>query len=131
LRIKSKSFPNFDNLTELEYIYYSVGFFYIENETEKLKCETISNGFKETFKMFEYFTYEFADLKTILFDISSCIRGIGGVKKTFDPKELPSNNRDKKLKEEAELKAIENETPEQRKERHRKFFEELKEAFKK
>jgi hypothetical protein len=114
----------------LEFIYYSVGFFYIENEIEKSKAETISTGFKEVFKMFDYLTYDMADLKTILFDISSCVRGIGGAKKLFDPKELPSNNRDRKLKEEAELKAIENETPEQRKERHKKFFEELKDAFK-
>jgi hypothetical protein len=80
--------------------------------------------------MFEYLSYEFADLKTILFDISSCVRGLGGVKQSFDPKELPSRARDKKLKAELEEKEIENETPEQRKERHRKFFEELKETFK-
>ena len=80
--------------------------------------------------MFDYITYEFADIKTLLFDISSCARGIGGSKKTFNIKELPSNNRDRKLKEEAEQKAIENETPEERIERQRRFFEDLKITFK-
>jgi hypothetical protein len=130
LRIKAKQFPNFNDLTELEYIYYSVGFFYIDGETEKMKCETISSGFKETFKMFEFLSYETADLKTLLFDISSCVRGIGGAKKTFNPKDLPSNGRDRKIKEEAEQKAIENETPEERRARQRRFFEELKRTFK-
>lgn len=97
---------------------------------EKAKAEIISTGFKEVSKMFDYLIYESADLKTLLFDISSSVRGIGGVKTTFNPKDLPSNNRDKKLKEE-EMKAVENETPEEREERHRKFFEELKAAFKK
>lgn len=80
--------------------------------------------------MFEFLSYETADLKSLLFDISSSVRGIGGLKKTYNPKDLPSNSRDRKIREEAEQKAIENETPEERIERQRRFFEELKRTFK-
>lgn len=108
-----------------------MGFFCIENQQSKSVQEVISSGFEQTFKMFEYLSYELADLKIILFDISSSVRGLGGVKKSFDPKELPSAARDRKTKAELEQKAIENETPEQKLERHKAFFEELRNSFKK
>lgn len=113
----------------MEYIYYSEGFLYIENEREKSIQEVVTTGFKEMFNLFEHLFYETADLKTILFDISSCVRGLGGVKKSFDPKDLPSVQKDRKEQAEREAKERENETPEERLERQKKFFEMLRNTF--
>lgn len=61
------------------------------------------------------------DLKYILLDIDSCVRGIGGLKKTIDYKNLPSI----KAKNE-DIDPQREETPEERLERHKKFFDSLK-----
>lgn len=83
-------------------------FFYIEQEN------------KNKNDLIEFFSYGIADLKTLLLDIDNCCRGIGGSKKQFDYKKLPSM-KTKKIEEE-----IKEETPEQALERQKRFFEQLK-----
>ena len=106
-----KNSINLENLTELDYLYYSVGFLYYKEQEQKNYNQLI-----------EYFGYQVADLKTLLYDISSCVRGIGGIKKSFDVKLLPSNKEEEKII----IETNENETPEERLERHKKFFQSLK-----
>lgn len=84
---------------------------------------------EEVSKFAEYFMYETADLKTILFDVSASVRGIGGVKTILKPQDLPSFKRDKNLKDEMQAKLLENETDADKKTRHKEFFEQLKNSF--
>ena len=127
LRIKCKQLPILNELTELEYIYFSVGLFYYEEEKEKSLAELITNSYKEIFKMYEQTQYGIADIKTLLFDISCCVRGIGGLKKPFNAEDLPSSKAHRKINLEPENKT---ETEEERLERHKKFFAELKNSLK-
>lgn len=75
--------------------------------------------------MFEYFAYETADLKNLLFDIDSACRGIGGVKQVFDYKSLPSSK--KKQQEYIQVQPEQSEA--QRLQRHKRFFEQMKRAY--
>ena len=77
--------------------------------------------------MYEQTQYGIADLKTLLFDISCCVRGIGGLKKPFNADDLPSSKAHRKINLEPENKT---ETEEERLERHKKFFAELKNSLK-
>lgn len=71
----------------------------------------------------EYMSYNFADVKTLLLDIDGGVRGLGGCKKPFDLKDLPSYE---KYNKNNSFIAPENETEEERLARHRAFFESLK-----
>lgn len=104
-----------------------MGLFYYEEEKEKSLSELITNSYKEIFKMYEQTQYGIADLKTLLFDISCCVRGIGGLKKPFNADDLPSSKAHRKINLESENKT---ETEEERLERHKKFFAELKNSLK-
>jgi hypothetical protein len=73
--------------------------------------------------LFEYYSYEIADVKTILFDIDGCARGLAGAKKPFDINKLPSYKKANTVKVEEQRRT---ETEEQRLERHKRFFEGLK-----
>ena len=126
-RIHIKQLPNLNNLTELEYIYYSGGFFHFNKEKDEAIAELIKKIFKEVSEAVNYFAYEAADIKAFLYDLSSSTRGLAGVKKGFDLKSLPSAVHYNKKKEE---EAPRNETHEEKLERHRRFFKELKESFK-
>ena len=123
--LKIKQIPNIYDLTELEFIYYSVGHFYIEQNKEKALSEILTSTFKEFRNTFEYFAYEMADMKTLLYDLSSCTRGLSGVKTRFNINDLPSvKNRKIENKE-----PDKNESEEEKRERHKRFFEELKQSF--
>ena len=128
-RLKVKQLPDINKLTELEFIYYSVGFFYFSDQKDKSTYELIQTSFKELSNMFEFFSYETADIKTLLYDITSSTRGIGGCKQTFNIENLPSFKKEKKKRLEQMKESTETETYEQKLERHRKFFEELKQSF--
>lgn len=86
----------------------------------------IQQSVKDLAKIVEYYSYEIADLKTLLFSIDACCRGLAGSKKIFDVNDLPSQQKNNKLKITNELK---NETQEQRLQRHKRFFEGLKKSF--
>lgn len=77
--------------------------------------------------MYEFLAYQLADIKSLLFDIDSACRGIGGVNKPFDYNKLPSN---KKNNVQNYITATKEQTEEQRLERHRRFFAGLKELAK-
>jgi hypothetical protein len=87
--------PSFDTLTELEYLYYSVGFFYFKEQQQNDKISMMETIINQSSKLIEYYTYELADIKFILFDISSSVRGIGGVKSCLKPSDLPSYEKHK------------------------------------
>ena len=96
----------------MEFIYFSVGSLYFkEHETNIIN------------ELFNYFAYEIADLKYILLDINNACRGLGGCKKVFDVDSLQSV---KYNKEKINLDQVKEETEEQRLERHKKFFKDLK-----
>lgn len=128
-RIKINQIPELTNLTELEYIYYSVGFFFFDSEKYKGINNLIETSFKEVYKIHESILYEFADLKFLLFDISMCTRGIGGVKTPVQLNDLPSRVKMNKLKQEEEEMKIQNETKEEKLKRHQEFFSNLKGMF--
>ena len=75
--------------------------------------------------MYEQLIYQIADIKALIYDISNSTRGVCGVKKPFNYKELPSYAKTKQ----SEQKCIQNETEEQRLQRHRRFFEQMKKAY--
>ena len=102
------------DLTELEFIYYSAGSLYYKEQENKNYSD-----------LFNYFAYEIMDLKYILLDLDACVRGLGGCKKTMDYKNLPSI----KAKKE-DIDPQKEETPEERLERHKKFFASLKKLAK-
>lgn len=113
----------------MEFIYYSVGFFYYNEQKDKSISELIKSSFQEFSNMFEFFAYESADIKTLLYDLSSSTRGIGGCKQSFSTESLPSYQRVKQKQLEEMKESTKEETREEKLERHRKFFEELKKSF--
>ena len=118
--------PNLDELTELEFIYYSVGILYIQEIKTSNKKDLIEHLMKESSEVIKTFLYELADLKTMLLDLDSVARGIAGAKKPFDINSLPTMKRERTISGEPEKK----ETEEERAKRHEKFFKELKDSFK-
>lgn len=111
--------PSFDTLTELEYLYYSVGFFYFKEQQQNDKISMMETIINQSSKLIEYYTYELADIKFILFDISSSVRGIGGVKSCLKPSDLPSYEKHK------EKTINEIESKEEKEKRHLEFFKNL------
>lgn len=73
--------------------------------------------------MYEQLVYEVADIKSLMFDISCCTRGLCGVKQAFDYRELPSHKKNIHIQNKVD------ETEEQRLQRHKRFFEGLKASF--
>lgn len=118
--------PNLDNLSELEYIYYLVGYTHFKKEEQKNKQELSSWIVNEASSVINNLNYELADLKALLFDLSSGLRGLGGVKQPFKLDDLPSY----RARKQKELEPVENETLEEKRLRHEKFFNELKATFK-
>lgn len=86
----------------------------------------VQQAVKDFSTIVEYYSYEIADLKLLLFSIDACCRGLGGSKKIFDVNDLPSQQKNNKLKITNELKE---ETQEQRLQRHKRFFEGMKKSF--
>lgn len=82
---------------------------------------------KQMQQIVECFVYQFADLKFILLNIESGVRGLGGVKQQFNLKNLPSVQRDKKQL--IEQKQNQEQTEEMRLQRHKRFFEQMKKAY--
>lgn len=75
------------------------------------------------------FSLQLSDIETLLYDLSSSTRGIGGVKHAFKAEDLPSY----KWKKQQSFKDFEEhkeETEEEKLQRHKAFFEELKKSFK-
>lgn len=66
-----------------------------------------------------------ADVKYILLDIDAAVRALGGCKKVLNTDNLPSVRHKNKIT----LEEVKNETEEERLERHKKFFSELKTMF--
>lgn len=118
--------PNLDELTELEFIYYSVGILYIEEIKTTNKKDLIEHLMKESTEVIKTFLYEFGDLKTILLDVNAVARGIAGAKKPFDINSLPTMKRERTISSESEKE----ETEEEKAKRHEKFFQDLKDSFK-
>lgn len=73
--------------------------------------------------MYEQLVYEVADIKSLIYDISCCTRGLCGVKQAFNYKELPSH------KKNIHIQVKVDETEEQRLQRHKRFFEQMKRAY--
>lgn len=66
---------------------------------------------------------ELIDLKVLFFDVDGMVRGLGGIRKSFNVSDLPSE----KHRRSVQIEHIrETETPEERLKRHREFFETLK-----
>lgn len=130
MRLQIKQLPNLDNLSELQYLYYMIGFFHFHNKDVEHKNDIFEKVYKDIIEIVQYFSFEIADLKMLLFDLDAGVRGLGGSKVAFNVKDLPSYKKSMDEKNKLSLSTVENETPEERRERHRKFFEELKEAFK-
>jgi hypothetical protein len=70
LYILNNQTPNFKELTELEFIWYSVSFDFYRISTSKEKTELIKIIREEISSTIEFFSLESADLKTLLYDIS-------------------------------------------------------------
>lgn len=120
--------PNLDNLTELEFIYYSVGVLHFMEVKEKQKIKALNGLIKETVEIIKIFLYEINDLKVLILDLDSVTRGIGGAKKPFDLNILPSVKAKNTISSENTQTIPE--TAEEKEERHKKFFEDLKASFK-
>lgn len=80
---------------------------------------------KQLSQIVECFVYQCADLKYILLNLESGVRGIGGVKQVLNVKDLPSMKRHSKM----EIQAKADQTEEQRLQRHKRFFESMKQAY--
>lgn len=122
--------PNLSDLTELEYIYYSVGFLYCKEEKMNQISDIANSLIKEFQSWIEFISAEIADIKLLTYDVSSCVRGIGGVKQSFNINNLASV----KLSKEHKTLLIEpkkEETEEERLQRHREFFQSLRDSYKK
>jgi hypothetical protein len=96
----------------------------------KNKSDLVEKLFKEGSDVITYFSYEIADLKTLLLDLGSSVRGIGGCKQGFNVDNLPSVKRCQAEKNKILNQSVENETETQKLERHKAFFENLKNSFK-
>lgn len=97
-------------------------------EKEKQKTKAVNGLIKETVEIIKIFLYEMNDLKVLILDLDSVTRGIGGAKKPFDLNNLPSVKAKNTISSE-NTEAIP-ETVEEKEERHKKFFEDLKSSFK-
>lgn len=126
MRLEAKQFPIFEELTELEYIYYSVGFFIFNDFKNKQKNDYHEMIFKFIQELVEYFQYEIVDIKTLILDADGFIRGQGGVKHPFNPKDLPSYKHRHNIDQSIQVEPLTGETDEERLKRHREFFETLK-----
>lgn len=98
--------------------------FYFKEKENKNKQEFYEYISKELSNLFEYYSYEIADVKTILFDIDGCTRGLCGSKRPFDLNNLPSQKKRNTVVVDDDIKQTE--TEEERLERHKRFFEGLK-----
>lgn len=117
--------PSFDSLSELEYLYYSVGFFHFKEQQQNDKISMIETIINHTSKIIQYYSYEIADIKTILYDIDVCTRGLAGVKSCLKSSDLPSYEKNK------EKMVNEFESEEEKKRRHLEFFKNLHSLAKK
>lgn len=111
----------------MEYIYYRELFLLKEKRKNENKESLLTSLFKEFSQLIEHYNFQISDLKFLLFDISTCVRGIGGVKQTLNANQLPSYQKYRN----DQFISKENESEEERKQRHLNFFKELKETFKK
>jgi hypothetical protein len=113
----------------LEYIYYSVGLSYFEKIQTDYKSNLYNEIAKQVSNVLTGFSLQLSDIETLLFDISSSTRGIGGLKQAFKIDDLPSSKW-KKQQSFKDFEEVKEETEEEKLERHRKFFSELKNTFK-
>lgn len=107
-----------------------IGFNHFEAQRANSKIEFMKKITDEIVELITYFSYEIADLKTLLFDVDGSVRGIGGCKQTFKVDELPSVKRAKIEKNKLLTESNKDETPEEKLARHKAFFENLKSSFK-
>lgn len=106
-----------------------IGFNYFENQRSNAKSDFIKKVTEDLVQIVNYFSYEVADLKTLLFDLDSGVRGLGGCKQSFKVEDLPSIKKSKEEKDKLLLQGRENESNEEKLARHKAFFEELKKTF--
>ena len=111
-------------------MYYMIGFNYFEGQRANERVEFIKKISEEIVQLTTYFSYEIADLKTLLFDLDGSVRGIGGCKQTFKVDELPSVKRANIEKNRLLTESRKDETPEEKLARHKEFFKNLKSSFK-
>lgn len=106
-----------------------IGYNHFEKQKIDSKSDFIKKISDEIIEVINYFSYEMADLKTLLFDLNGCVRGIGGSKQGFKVENLPSMKKANKEKNKLLMEGKENETPEEKLARHKAFFESLKSSF--
>lgn len=107
-----------------------IGFYYLENQHNENKTSLTEKISQEVIDVVNYFSYEIADLKTLLFDLDNGVRGLGGCKQAFKIDELPSVKKFNNEKNKILNESLQNETPEERLKRHQEFFQNLKQSFK-
>ena len=123
MRIIYSQLPDFNSLTELQYIYYSVGLIFYQEQKQKLKSNFIQKVVEYSNGLYEQLAYQIADIKSLMFDISCCTRGLCGVKQAFNYKDLPSQRKNNIIEHKRD------QTEEQRLQRHKRFFEQMKAAY--
>lgn len=128
-RLQIKQLPNLNSLSELHYLYYMIGFNFFESKKIESKSEYVKKITTELIEVFNYFSYEMADLKALLFDLSCGVRGVCGSKQSFNINELPSMKMKKEKENKIEMSKREEETEEERLQRHIEFFKGLRKTF--
>lgn len=102
---------------------------YFEKVETDYKNKIYNEIFKQLSDVITGFSLQLSDIETLIYDISSSSRGIGGVKHIFKVSDLPSSKW-KKQQSFKDFEEVKEENEEEKLERHRKFFSELKNTFK-